>query len=466
MSQKNQQILDKMKDLLENKNSIELSALLKDLRESEIAEFVELLDNEDRRTLFNLLDDETGAIVLERVNEATRSELFDILTKNELRDYISELDPEDAADILAEMEDEDSQELLNELKPHESKEILKLLQYSEDSAGGIMDLDIIRVPEDATVEQAIDKIKRSHIDEDFFFVFVVDKKGKFLGDVRIRHLLTSDPQTNITELLEEDTIHVSVHADQEEVKKIFNKNSLIVAPVLDDNNRLVGRITADRILEVAQEEAEEDIYTMAGTEAEELEDTSIFRAARIRMTWLLPCLMGTAVTAVLVLFFKEFFHSHNVFFIYTTAIAFMPMIAAISGNAGLQTSAIVISGLAGGHLADTRVSRVFAREVRVALLVAISCGLIGGLICWLVPNIFNNPEFAVDSMALLQISMAFMTAMFSAIMVATTLGLFLPFLFRQIGIDPAISSGPLVTTANDSISVAIYLSLTFVLVSI
>jgi magnesium transporter len=186
------------------------------------------------------------------------------------------------------------------------------------------------------------------------------------------------------------------------------------------------------------------------------------------MTWLLPCLVGTAVTAVVILLFRNIFTQAEFLPIYLTAIAFSPMICAISGNAGLQTSAIVVCGLATGDLAALRLGQVFAREVRVALFVAISCGVIGGFICGLLPNVINVESDAAQSITIgeqAQIAAAFSTAMFLTIMVATTLGLFLPFLFRRVGIDPAISSGPLVTTANDAISATIYLALTLLLTS-
>ncbi len=318
-----------------------------------------------------------------------------------------------------------------------------------------MDPVLISVSEDATVAEAISKIRAAEIDEDFFCVYIVDKVGQFLGDVRIRLLLTRPEDTKISGLIDHDTIYVTADADQEEVRNIFSKNDLIVAPVLDKNHKLIGRITADRIIEVAEEEAAEDLYAMAGTDPDELDNASVLHAARVRMTWLLPCLMGTGITALVLMFFK----SYNPL-IYVAAVAFVPMIAAISGNAGLQTSAIVVSGLATGHLAALKLSQVFTREVRIALLVALSCGLLGGIACAILLN-SRTPESTMQPMRLV---FAFATAMFSAIMVATTLGLFLPFLFRRIGIDPAISSGPLVTTANDSISVAIYMTLTLLLV--
>ncbi|MCP4610214.1 MAG: magnesium transporter [Planctomycetes bacterium] len=445
---------------LESEDKSSLRELLSNQRSSDIAEVVELVDNDERRIIFDAMDKPTSAEVLEKVDEATRSELFELLKDEELKSIVSELDPDDAADILSELPEEERAELLESIPPAESAEIKELMSYSEDSAGGIMDTAVISVSEDATVAEAVNKIRSAEIDEDFFSVCVVDKNGRFVGDVRIRFLLTRSEGTRIGDLVDPDTIYVTVDMDQEEVRNIFSKNDLIEAPVLENDNKLVGRITADRIIEVAEEEAAEDLYTMAGTDADELDTASVVNAARIRMTWLLPCLIGTGVTALVLMSFHDKFNNmEGLSVLYTAAVAFVPMIAAISGNAGLQTSAIVVSGLATGHLAALKLGQVFAREVRIALLVALSCGVIGGVACAILLHM-NAPESAIKSV---QLVFAFGTAMFSAIMVATTLGLFLPFLFRRIHIDPAISSGPLVTTANDSISVAIYMTLTLLL---
>ncbi len=455
-----QKLLQQIEILLETEDTAALGRLLSEQRSSVIAEITELLDDEQRRLIFDVLDKQTAAEVLEKVDEATRGQLFELLTAGEIKTIISELDLDDAADLLAEFPQEKREELLKSLEPADSLLIKKLMSYSEDSAGGIMDPVLISTSEDATVAEAVNKIRAAEIDEDFYSVFVVDKNGKFLGDVRIRLLLIRPENTRINDLIDPDTIYVVADDDQERVRNVFRDNDLIVAPVLDKNHKLIGRITADRIIEVADEEAAEDLYAMAGTDPDELDNPSVFHAARIRMTWLLPCLIGTAITALVIMFFHGRFSFENLARVFTAAIAFVPMIAAISGNAGLQTSAIVVSGLATGHLAALKLSQVFNREVRIALLVALSCGIIGGLVCAFLLN-YRTPESTVGPM---RIVFAFGIAMFSAIMVATTLGLFLPFLFRRIGIDPAISSGPLVTTANDSISVAIYMTLTLLLV--
>ncbi|MBN2593720.1 MAG: magnesium transporter [Sedimentisphaerales bacterium] len=459
MADKQKQLLQQIERLLETDNTPALHKLLSDQWSSDIAEIVELVDNEERRAIFDVMDKPMSAEVLEKVDEATRAELFELLEGEELTSLISELDPDDAADILSELSEEKRAKLLENISPHESAEIKELMSYSEDSAGGIMDPVVISVSEDATVGEAVSKIRAAEIDEDFYSVFVVNKTDRFLGDVRIRFLLTRPENTKIHDLIDPDTIYVYIDTDQEEVRNIFSKNNLIVVPVLDRNHRLAGRITADRVIEVAEEEAAEDLYTMAGTDPEELDNISVLHAARVRLTWLLPCLIGTGVTALVLMFFHDRFHIDNLSLIYTAALAFVPMIAAISGNAGLQTSAIVVSGLATGHLVALRLSQVFTREVRIALLVALSCGLLGGIACALL----LHTKGLENGIKVTRLVFAFSTAMFSAIMVATTLGLFLPFLFRRIGIDPAISSGPLVTTANDSISVAIYMSLTLLL---
>ncbi|MHC4122392.1 MAG: magnesium transporter [Planctomycetota bacterium] len=455
MAEEQKQLLNEILNLLEGEDISALGRLLSDERSSDISEVVELLDNEERRIIFNVLDKPLAAEVLEKVDEATRHEIFELLGSKELAGIVKELDPDDAADILSELSEKESIQVLQGIAPAESAKIKKLMRYLEDSAGGIMDPVVISVPEDATVAEAVNKIRAAEIDEDFYSVYVVNKEGRFLGDVRIRLLLTKPEGTKIDGLIDPDTIYVNVKDDQEEVRNIFSKNDLIVVPVLDKEHRLIGRITADRVIEVAEEEAAEDMYAMAGTDPAELETISALHAARVRMTWLMPCLIGTGITALVLMFFKD----HNPL-TYVTAVAFVPMIAAISGNAGLQTSAIVVCGLATGDLAAIRLRQVFMREVRIAILVAVSCGVMGAVICGILPQLLGKIPGDVE---LGKIVLAFGAAMFSAIMVATTLGLFLPFLFRKIGIDPAISSGPLVTTANDSISVAIYMSLAVLL---
>jgi magnesium transporter len=449
-------LLQQAEILLGSRDLAGLKALLADQWESDIAEIVESVDNDERRLIFDTLDREVSAEVLEKVNEATRDELFDLLHDHEIQAIFTELDHDDAADLIAELPDEQAQNVLSSLDQEDSEGIQELLQYSEDSAGGIMDPVLISVGENATVAEAVEIIRNADIDEDFYTIYVVNESGKYVGDVRIRLLLTRQAATSISDLVDRDTLFVTTDTDQEEVRNIFSKHDLIVIPVLDQDHHMVGRITADRVIEVAEEEAAEDVFAMAGTDPDELDSESVFNAARIRLTWIIPCLFGTAITALVMRFFEIQYTA-----IYVVAVAFVPMIAAISGNTGLQTSAIVVQGLATGHLAALRFGQVFSREVRIALIVALACGALGGVVC----GVISYFKASQDAIALVQLVCAFGFAMFTSIMVSTTLGLALPFLFRQIGIDPAISSGPIVTTANDSISVFIYLALVIGLAS-
>ena len=463
-----QMLLKQVELLLETVDKTALGKLLCEQRSSDIAELIELLDNDQRRIVIDMLEEDASAEVLEKVDVATRAALFELLREKEIQRLISRQNTDDAADLLAELPEQICLKVLNSLDPVQSAEIRKLMRYSEDSAGGIMDPVLISVHEDATVAEAVSKIRAAEIDEDFYSVYIIDKNGQFLGDVRIRLLLTLPENKKIKDLLDRDTIYVVTDDDQERVRNVFSRNDLIVVPVLDNDHKLVGRVTADRVIEVAEEEAAEDIYVMAGTNPSELESESIFHAARVRMTWLMPALFGTAVTAVVGMFFRNLFFETEQLYVWTAAFVFAPMIAAISGSAGLQTSAIVVSGLAIGHLADLRLKEVLEREIPIALLVAVFCCLFGALANAVLSNLFAGSSTvetitSIDLSEHIRIVIAFGTGMFAAIMVATTLGLLLPFLFRRIGIDPAISAGPMVTTANDSISVAIYMTLTLLL---
>ncbi|MFI4912527.1 MAG: magnesium transporter [Sedimentisphaeraceae bacterium JB056] len=452
-------LVQQVRDLLETGSDAALRELFEEQRTSDIAEIVEYLGADEGSLVFNFLPHEEAAEVFEKIHESIRHELYDVLDSDYLKQIILELDLDDAADILSELPVEDTQELLKNMEPEESAKIRDLMRYSEDSAGGIMDPVLLALRGNQTVAEAIRQIRDHEIDEDFFAVFVTDRDGRYLGDVRIRSLITSKPDTPLKDLIEEDEFFVRVSDDQEEIRNIFSKNDLIVVPVVDESGFLVGRITADRVIEVAEEEAAEDIYAMAGTDAGERELPSAFNAARVRMTWLLPCMLGTGITAAVMLTFQRSFSE-----VYLVAAAFAPMIGAISGNAGLQTSAIVVCGLATGHLAANKISQVFLRETRIAALVALCCGIVGGVIYSLLSGRVGH-ELPMG-VSLIQTTVAFGLSMFMAIIVSTTLGLSLPFLFKKVGIDPAISSGPLVTTANDSISVTIYMLTTLFFMSL
>ena len=451
------QLLDRIEQLIEEKDFEELRQLLSDSRSSDVAEVVEVLDEIARQILFDLLDPEDAGEVLEKIDEATRAEIVDDLTSDELTNIVATLPPDEAADVVADLSDAQAEKILDQIPKAESDQIEKLLSYHEESAGGIMTPELVAVNLSGTIGDAIEQIRLADPDEDFYHVFVVDDNRKFKGTVDIQTLLRRRPETAIADVLEEELPTVGLHTDQEEIANIFRKNDLIVMPVVNENGVLMGRITVDDIVDVMEEEAEEDVLVMAGTHPDELDTPKIFKAASVRLPWLLICMIGSMISGVLLIsIFKDRFENPE----WISIFMFFPAILALGGNSGLQTSTIVVRGLATGDLAALNIQQVFMREGRVAVVVAIICGLIAGAVsaAWLSVHP-GDLESGRGTILGLSIGLS----MFCGIILSTTLGFFLPFFFRQVGIDPAISSGPLVTTANDGLGCLTYFSLALVL---
>lgn len=451
------QLLDQTRTLLDAQGFDELRRILAEARSSDVAEVIEVIDDPARQILFDLMEAKEAGEVLEKIDEATRSEVVEDLSNDELGDILETLPPDEAADVVGDMTEEQTGQVLDQLDKEDSEQIEQLLQYEEDTAGGIMTPDLVRVNERDSVADALETIRLADPEEDFFCVFVVNDAGVLKGSVGIRQLLRHRPDAGVTEAMDDALPTVEVDNDQEEVANIFRKNDLVVMPVVDETGRLVGRITVDDVVDVMEQEAEEDALVMAGTHPAELDTPRVFRAAGVRLPWLLTCLLGSMVSLVIIhLFSSEFSYGQL-----CGIMLFMPAIAAMGGNSGLQTSTIVIRGLATGDLAALRIGQVFARESRVALVVAVCCAGIAGLVATLVLR-GRSAELARSNEAG-ALAVAVGLAMFCGIMIATSLGLALPFVFRKIGVDPAISSGPLVTTANDTISYLIYFSLALAL---
>ncbi|OPZ99068.1 MAG: Magnesium transporter MgtE [Planctomycetes bacterium ADurb.Bin412] len=468
--EKRKKLLDRIEQLIEKNDFEELRQVLDESHSSDVAEVMEVLDELARQILFDLLDPREAGAVLEKIDEATRSELVEDLSSEELTDIVATLPPDEAADVIAEMSDEQTEKILEQMPKEESAQIEKLLRYPDDSAGGIMTTELVKVNLNDTIRVAIERFQQADPNEDFYHVFVVDDQGRLQGSVDLVRLLRFPQDTPIQKLLERDIHSVEVHTDQEEIANIFRKNDLIVMPVVDQNGVLLGRITVDDVVDVIGEEAEEDALVMAGTHPDELDTHRIFTAARIRITWLMTCLIGYSVYLLIYNIYRNYFTLTE----WTSILMFAPIIAAMGGNSGLQTSTIVVRGLATGDLAALNLFQVFFREARIALIIAMTFGIFTGGIATMVLHVTNSnssnyvanaladlpgesvPEKPVNPVLL---GFAVGIAMFIGIMLATTLGLVLPFLFRKIGIDPAISSGPFITTANDSLGCITYFSL-------
>jgi len=451
-------LLERIEALLETASYGQLSLEIANARPADIAEVIEVVDEISRQLIFSSLDPKSAGEVLDKVDDATRGEVIDDLSSEKITDIVATMPPDEAADVVAELDDQQTEAVLEHIADPESDQIEALLKYDEHSAGGIMTSDLIQIKMSEKISGALSQIRNAEYDDVYFHVFVVDDNGKLKGTVGLFTLIRNDPDTLVSDVLDEEIPAVGVSADQEEIANTFRKYDLMVMPVVDSVGCLLGRITVDDVVDVMEEEAEEDVLLMAGTHPNELDSHKAFDVAKVRLPWLMTCLIGSMVSSLILLCFQDQFPNLTTF---ATVMVFIPAIAAMGGNSGLQTATIVVRGMATGDLAGMEIGQIYLRESRVALIVALICGLVSG---GLVPLILSSyPGVHSGSMhgGLMGLSVAL--SMFIAIMLATSLGILLPFMFKRVGVDPAISSGPLVTTANDIISNLTYILLTLFL---
>lgn len=451
-----EQLFEEIRDLLDEKQKARLRKRLHDADAADLAEIVEMLDGEEQELFMAALDAEEAGEVLSMVDWATRGEIVEDMSDQTLTGAIASMAPDDAADVLANLTEEQSTEVLEHLPPDQAAEVAALMKYEEDTAGGLMTPEFLSVAQDVPVATVVSELREMELDaEEPFFIYVVDKLGRLLGLVPVRKLITAPSQTPVSKIMTRDVVSVSVDDDQEEVVNVIRRYDLPAVPVLDKNGRLVGRVTHDDVADVIFEEADEDMLLMAGTDAAELERSSPLRAARVRMSWLLPCLIGTLLTGLVMWAFESPIGTRD----FMVLVLFVPMIAAMGGNSGIQASTIIIRGLATQEMAGESLALALRREAPIAVLVGCACGILAGVVAAMV--VYGRETYA-QSVATLNptgIGLSVGLAMLLAILVAVSLGTLLPFGFRRVGIDPAIASGPLITTGNDIISVTIYLSI-------
>lgn len=447
---------DQLVASLKSENETILAEVLANARAADLAESFEVLDDQERSRILFALPPQTAAEVVVMLDEAVRGDVVDELDTESLTELVSEMPPDDAADVLSELSKDEVGEILDQMVDEQSEKIEELLHYDEETAGGIMTPDVVAVPAGATVADAVEYVRKATPDEELHEIYIVDDAKKLVGIVPLRRLVTSLSTTLLVDICDSDPVVVLVDDDQETVVQIIRKYDVSEAAVVDKDQKLVGRITHDDLLDVADEEAEEDLLRMAGTDAAELETSSVFRAAWVRGIWLVPCMVGMLGSAAVLRVAEPEFQ----IVLFAALLYFVPMIGATGGNSGIQITTIIVRGFATGELGSTRFFRALIREGRIALVLAPACGFIA----WAVVSVFfvlirpTSGEAAamVDTS---RVAAAVGWGMTAAILVAGVLGILLPFTFRRVGVDPAIASGPLVTTLNDVISVTIYMLL-------
>jgi len=432
------ELVDNIQSLIENQNDVKLRNLMKEFHYADVAEIANELESEEATYLIKLLDSEKTSDILTELDEDVREEILSSLSPKEIAGEIEELDTDDAADIVGELPKEIVKEVISEIEDKEhAKDIVDLLRYDEYSAGGLMAKELVKVNENWTVTKCVremrsqaENVTRVHS------IYVVDNEEKLKGRLSLKDLLTVSTETHISEIYIPKVDYVNVNEKPEEVAKIMSKYDLEAIPVVDEINRLVGRITIDDIVDVIREEADRDYQLAAGISQDVEADDSIWELTRARLPWLILGLFGGGAAAVIMGGFEEMFSKYTVLFLFT------PLIAAMAGNVGVQSSAIIVQGLANDDIKGSVGNRL-VKEILLALLNGVILAILLLFFTWIWKGSFNT-------------ALAISVSLIAVIVVAGFIGTFTPLFLHKRGIDPAIATGPFITTSNDIFGILIY----------
>ena len=423
---------------IENGNDNGLSMLFSEMHYADIAEVLEEISYNEAVYVIKLLDSETTSDILIELDEDVREKIFEQLTAKEIAEEVEELDSDDAADIIAELPEERQEAVMSQIEDEEHvKEIEELLTYDENSAGGLMAKELVQVNENWTVLKCVkemriqaEEVTRVHS------IYVVNEAGQLKGRLSLKDLLVASTRTPISEIYipKVDSVHVNESA--EDVANVMRKYDLEAIPVIDDHETLVGRITIDDIVDVKKEEADKDYQMAAGLTQDVDSDDSIFHLTKARIPWLFLGLIGGIGAFLIMEGFQDLFSEDAILFFFT------PLIAAMAGNVGVQSSAIIVQGLANDDVKGS----INNRLIKEMLLAALN-GLILSVFLFLFIWLYNGEA---------QKALAISVSLIVVIIVAGLIGTFIPLFLNKRGIDPAIATGPFITTSNDIFGILIY----------
>ena len=431
-------------DLIQG-NMESIRKALSNVHPSEIASILQNFDPDDHAKILEALDNETASEVILELDPEQREDILEDFDADKIADIADEMDSDDAADLLGELPEQTAKTVLDKMDPEEAKDVKPLLQYPEDTAGGIMQTELVKVNEHSTVRDTINWIRLIADEvEDFQMVFVTDDQDKLLGQISLSKLILATPNTIVIDEMEPVEVTTTPYVDQEEVAKIFQKYDILSLPVVDSRNVLLGRITADDVLDVISEEASEDMLQMAGV-GESLHPlyTPTISRIKLRTPWLLLTLVGELFIAfIIVTAFQPTLEKVAIL------AAFMPAIMATGGNVGLQTTTIIIRSLGMGTINVKQIFKIILSEIKVGLALGLICGLIAALIGALIS--YNQPE-------VYRIALAVFIAMVSATLATSFVGVAAPLILDKFDFDPAAASGPFLTMFNDIFGSVFYL---------
>jgi magnesium transporter len=433
-----EELVAQIEQLISDRQDTELLSLLEEVHYADVAEIINELKEDEATYLIKLIDSDKTSDVLTELDDDIREAILNNLSAKEIAGELEALDTDDAADIVAELPNEIVQQVISAIEDREhARDIVDLLRYDENSAGGLMAKELVKVNENWTVLTCVkemraqaENVTRVHS------IYVVDDEDKLKGRLSLKDLLTTSTTTHIKDVYIPKVDSVSVNEKPEEVAKIMSKYDLEAIPVVDEIGRLVGRITIDDIVDVIKEEADRDYQMAAGISQGVEADDSIWILTRARLPWLFLGLVGGVGAAAIMGGFEEMISRHAILFFFT------PLIAAMAGNVGVQSSAIIVQGLANDDLKGS-ISQRLLKEMSLAALNGIILSVVLLLFTWLWKG--NLPT-----------SIAISISLIAVIIVAGIIGTFIPLFLLKRGIDPAIATGPFITTSNDIFGILIY----------
>jgi len=431
-------LTERISEEISKENTIKLHGLIRDLHVADIAEILEKLSIADAQFLYQFIAEEKSAEILVELDDDLREDFLADLTAKEIaEEVIDNLESDDAADVIGELSEEKQEEVLSHIGDQEyASDISDLLSYAEDTAGGLMAKELIKVNENWNTLQCLREMRKQaeHVKQ-VHTIYVVDNNDVLLGSMSLRRLLLTETNIAIKEILKTEIISVKATEDDEAVANIMNKYDLVVLPVVDDMNHLIGRITIDDVMDVVKEEAEKD-YQMASGISEDVEASdSVWTLTRARLPWLLIGMIGGLCGAAVIGVFDIRENFELAFFI--------PLIAAMGGNVGVQSAAIVVQGLANDSLKMDNIFQKLVKELGV--------GLLNGIICSL---IILAAAFGLNYG--LKLSLTVSISLLAVIVFAALFGTFVPLTLEKYEIDPALATGPFITTVNDVLGLFIY----------
>jgi magnesium transporter len=433
-----------LEQLIAEKRWGEVARALRSMDPADTADFLEELDTDDRDTAFRLLDPDTASDVLVELETPYLDDVVEDVAPEQLADLADKMAPDEAARFLTELDDDQSAKVLAEMK--ESEEVSELLSHAEDTAGHIMTTEYCALPAGVTVKEAREALAPMEVSDPVLYVYVVEQTGDRLqGVVSLKQLFTASPMQRLGDIAEADCVFCYTDEDQQEVARKFRKYDLWVMPVVDHDHRIVGRITVDDIIDVVHEEADEDLAMLVGAPDIDTEEDSPLAIARLRLPWLMITMCAGLVNSLILRRILDVTPS-------ATLAIFVPAVMAMGGNTGIQSSAVAVRGIALGYKAYGRLLSIVGREISVGIFLGVSCGTLTASAIFSILSLWG-----VDTgLPVAELALAVGLAMCNAMIFASCFGSVVPVLLHRLGVDPAVASGPFVTTSNDLSASMIY----------